>query len=682
MKLFDLSWVQVLRDLARWEAVTLPARRVLLDVLKPSGYVPSEALGSHRDPLVAAGLVQLDVSGRRAMVPEDARFLLRVLRAMDRHRVFDEPTPATLTRYLGEHFSNQEIERLGGAGLGRGYMSRPVLAEHVGFEGWVGDLLHAKTDAALARWATERGAVLTQPPDASIRLLRDVQSLAHQLADHPDGMPLRELVQSAGDDGVPALADALYTALEFIVAVAGLRGTDLEPMVGLWPPVARALRQPVSVAPAAVLPDEQFTLAIAMEDMTTLLVAAAADPVRLRTNDRAVFARARKEIDTRLVVIPAWVSTLVAHPDDVRVDTAARELQWRALARVRGIRDAPYLEATSAGKRWLALSPHDRLATILDPLRNSREQNPASAYEQGPGVPFFPYSLPFYRMPKALRIRDALTSAFLSVTDAHVLVDDFLDHFATSGNPLLAIAAEPGSRAAVDLFYFHGAGDQRKVLRDLWRSMLREFLALRLMAFGGASLGRTADGRACFALTDAGRYLLGAARQFAYGEAEIAHVVVQPNFDVVFMGVAPAVEATIARFSERAGPAPGIVFRITRASVLAAAEGGMTSDDVLATLRGASSRPMPGNVEREIRGWMSQVRRATLRTAMLVECPTEETAERVASLLGGKVRRLAPTVFELPVASASARTTMVRKLRASGVFLEVQHGSVSPAEDM
>ena len=75
-------------------------------------------------------------------------------------------------------------------------------------------------------------------------------------------------------------------------------------------------------------------------------------------------------------------------------------------------------------------------------------------------------------------------------------------------------------------------------------------------------------------------------------------------------------EASLARLADRDGRAPGIVFRITRASVL----------------------------------------------------------------LGGKVIRVLETLFEMPAAKSAARAALLKKPRAAGVFLDDQSGMVARPE--
>ena len=51
MKLFDVQWADVLRDLPRWTALPLSARRTLLAELKPAGYVPAQRFGVHLEAM-------------------------------------------------------------------------------------------------------------------------------------------------------------------------------------------------------------------------------------------------------------------------------------------------------------------------------------------------------------------------------------------------------------------------------------------------------------------------------------------------------------------------------------------------------------------------------------------------------------------------------------------------------
>ena len=671
MKLFDVDWANVLAQIPRWTALPHPARRVILDELKTHGYVQGYRFGEHLDDVIASGIPEFDPIRNRTWVGEEQRELVKVLRAMRRHQVFESPSHGALIKYLEEHFTNQEIGNLGASvdGAYYGYVTRQMLASRIAFAGWVSDLLDAHDDQALAVWGESRGLRASPSADNPITVLRNLRQLAKRVATSHEGVPLPELLAQLRKTDIVSFAEALHVGLATGVIFAGMRSDDLEPMVGLWPDVVRELTRPPATPPSATVPVEQFALAVVMEDMTTLLATIVASPVRVRANDGAVFASARREIEMRLVHLPPWAAHLFVNDRSTRVDVAASELDARGYIEMQSQGGNPHLHATAEAGRWLSLTPRERLASLIDPVRQSKDINPSGAWDYSRAEGFFPFFLPYSKAPKGLSLRDDLTKMFLGLSGGFVPLEGFLDYAEREANPFFALPQSVAREFRSWLYGGHSA-DLRENFRKLWRDMLKQFLVMRLIGFGGASIGRLENDSLSFALTDAGRYLLGATEDFEYGSTDVGDVVVQPNFDIVFLGAAPGKEATLGRFAQRVGAAPGLVFRITRASVLGAAEAGASADDIIGALRQASSKSLPKNVEREIIGWVSAVRRGRLRVMEVIECADEETADRVIALLGAKAQRITSMIIEVSAASSSARLAMIRKLRAGGVFLE------------
>src|SRR5207253_7157376 len=129
----------------------------------------------------------------------------------------------------------------------------------------------------------------------------------------------------------------------------------------------------------------------------------------------------------------------------------------------------------------------------------------------------------------------------------------------------------------------------------------------------------------------------------------------------VFLAPSSKAESEIARFSERKGRRLGMLFKLTRQSILAAGAAGLTGERVLEILREHCSGEIPGNVEFEISGWSSQFRQITIRPALLIQCPDEATSDRVVEAAGSRVMRLTATMLELQ--DTKAQGALVRKLR-------------------
>lgn len=143
------------------------------------------------------------------------------------------------------------------------------------------------------------------------------------------------------------------------------------------------------------------------------------------------------------------------------------------------------------------------------------------------------------------------------------------------------------------------------------------------------------------------------------------------------MAPSPALEAAISRFAERRGTGVGALFRITRASILQAAQARMGADEVLATLASAATTPVPANVAHEIRAWFASCRRLRLQPAHLVRCPDAATAARVLAVGAGKLEQLSETVLALT--DPTHKAAVARACRKAGLFLTNEaHGPAKP----
>lgn len=671
MKHFEIDWAGLTGLMPAWERLSQPARAALLAVKPGAAGARLAELGPGADELVEGGVLSASPTGVRAVVADRWRPFHVALRAMDRHRVWEAPSPAALVVYLEEVFATQELQALLGD---RSYGSNPyylrvLLADRVSGEEWVESLLAAKGPKAVAAWERERSAAgQPEPPAfADAAVLDAASGLLRGLLAEPAGVPLGDLPARFPEVDPAVLGAALRGCLRYVLLFASMTD-DLVPTVGVWPEVAARVRRAAAGPPAPVEVAETWEAAFRLEDMTTVLAAAAAEPLRLRASDGAVFARTRQAIEDRLVSMPDWAAEALGADPETRVETAARMLAAMDFAKAGGragedLRLAP----TRKGLRWLDLPDRERLAALIAPIRGSDERAPGTWHRAGSKVGFFPVTIGF-TPPAGLDLREAVTRALLEMPPGGMLeLGAFLDHHGRAENPFLRLLSRnPGA-----LRVQWGRPTTRGEWERLWAGVLGGMVALRLAPLGGIRLGRTEDGMPAFALTPVGRYLLGAEERLEYeAGGEPAGVIVQPNFEVVFLGPAPGVEARIARFAERAGKGPGTMFRVTRRSVLAAAEAGFTAERVLETLASASKHDLPGNVARQVRDWFGATRRVRLRPAVLVECPDAETAARVLSAGGKGVRTVTDTVLELTDTERAARSALVKKLREAGVFVD------------
>jgi len=662
MKYFPADWNEALDQLPRYLALSPGARRVVL-AMRPSQGAGPTAFGPFRDELLHSGFVVPRGSGATVVPVDEVRVLHTALRAADRRRLWDDPTPGALMGYVEEHFTTEEMNATSGLRGWNFAADRADLTHMVTSVEWVESFLSADTGKAATAWESAHAAQRERRRFDDHHSWVATRRVVESLLAAPAPVPLASLAEHVPDVQTMDVATGLEAALRYLLAFLSLRGPECEPVVWVWPQVRARLGAPPPERPEPVEPAESFEAAWLMEDMTAVLAQAAGEPIRLRGTDQAIFAAARKAIEERLITVPNWMG-IDALEMEKRVEHAADVLRLAGYARRSGRSGQDLsLEATKAGMQWLSASTRDRLAALVDQFRASKARRPGTWYEEE-GLEFFPVRLSA-DLPKTLDLRKWLTDSFVALPGEPVRIVDFLAYASERENPFLE-AIRAGTPLRIP---WHGRRPTRHDWERLWGQILLEFLNDRLVPLGGARMGRTTDGWLTFVLTDAGRYLLGAARTFEYGTDAQAEVIVQPNFDVVFLAADPRLEAQFARLAQRVGTGPGVMFRLTRASVLAAAESGISAAQLLDTLRAASSRALPANVERQVSDWLGAVRRVQLRPTLLLECPDPETAARAMSAAGKQVRAITDTVLELPGATTKDRNALVKKLRAQGVFV-------------
>jgi hypothetical protein len=686
MKLADLDWGEVLGALPRWEALSPGARKAFVG-MKPGVAAEPAALGPAVDELVAAGFVTPPgPKGRLYPHTPELRPLLVALRAMDRLRPLQGLHGALPDMYVQDQMNVEEaVALIGRQNSPYNWVDRGAVAATVSSADWLNGFLAATPGSPLLEWEGAHLPAGRQPRLFSPAAGDALRRLLRALADHPHGVPLRDFARLLPDCSPQLRLMALRGGLRYLLLFVSLRrDDDPEAVMGLLPCIVRRLGPPPP-PPAPELAGATFDAPFRLSDMTTVLVDAAAEPIPVRGSDGTLYVRARRALAARLVRPPAWAEALLFELDEdgddddepedgsgramvLRVAVAVETLSALGLARIESSGNTWRLAATTAGRVWLGLTEGQRTKQVLDGYRASKQRTAVGGWgASATGLDFFGVRLSFSVRAETPDLRAALSAAFLSAP-AHAMIrlDAFARHQAELANPFMgADAAYLRSRTAA-----YGAPRTREGWEDLWEQILMAFLRLRLVPLGGARLGLTEDGGAAFALTDAGRYLLGGTDELRLAAEPDGEVVVQPDFEIVFLSAAPRIEAELARLAERTGTGHvGALFRITRGSVLRAAETGITAEAALKTLGRVSRAPVPANVARQVRDWFGGTRRVRIRPAVLVECPDSETAARVAALGGAQVSAVTRTILRLD-GDEKGVGALVKKLRAKGIFVQ------------
>ena len=665
MKLAQVEWKRVLTLLPQWDALAPELRVVWLDLQPAALY--KMALPGHTQALTRDGWLT-QIGGEHYEVPRRRRYFHRVLRALSQVRVLDNyghGDRQVLIDYLTEHYSARDCGTLGRMGAATGHAE---LASEMERDGWLRDFL---------LWAGPGGAEV--PGERWRRALPAAIAAARELVEavqeQNEPVPLAETLAAA--DGA-SRRNALALGLGFVCREALLLfglDADARLFVGSWQvPGGAEGRGP---APEFVDTVPRFCRPLLIEDMATLLVESTVAPPRIKADRVNLFARARAAIGAALMALPGWIKSDEGPlAIDVRVDMAALSARRLGLAAVTGTSGKDLsLVVTERGRRWLTLDAQARLKQVLDTVREEAGEGWYSGVEspyaggresdgadQHLGLDYLPYD-PGLEYPWVHRVdcRAAVTDAFRSVADAEVVsLADFVVRRCLHRNPLTALAYVP---------YL----DQEDIAQQ-WQTALFTFFNRRLIALGGVTLGALTDGQLGFRLTPAGRYLLGETDQLELdAPAETGDVLVQPNFEIVFL--APSVDAQLrARsFAEPTaaleGPdSVGTLFVLRRESVQRAVMAGQDTERIIASLRELSKHPLPDNVERQVNAWASEVRWIEVRPAVVVDCGDPETAARVLATAGKVGRQLSATTVEL-LSGNKLTAAMRKKLQTGGIFI-------------
>ena len=682
MKLAHVEWNRFLALLPQWDALPSNVRLAWLEWSPGALYLVPR--GSKAQALIDGGWLT-PVKGDRYEVARRRRYFHRVLRTLSRVAVLDEygrGDPQLLVDYLTEHYSPRDCATLGRSGATTG---RPELAAEMGREEWLGQFLLWEGPGASAKGPAERWR--RAPPEAVSTAREVIATVLEQRAP----ISIAKLLTVAD---LAAQRNALAAGLGFVCREALLlAGLDVgaRPFVGLWRPPSSAVAAAPERAPEFDSAVPLFCRPLLVDDMATLLVESTAEPPRLKADQFVLFARARDAIGAALTPVPDWIkSTEGPLARDVRVDMAAISARRLELAAPTGERGKDLrLVVTERGRRWLALGARARLKQVLDGLREAAGADdphgsflPAEFagedddgdddefdydedYDRVPvyrGLNYLPYD-PGLEYPwiHQTDCRKAVTDAFRTIAGAGaVSLADFVGSRCRERNPLSAIAFMP--------YVDDEEIDQR------WRTALLSFFNRRLVALGAVALGQLADGHLGFRLTPTGRYLLGETDQLEFeAPEEITDVLVQPNFEIVFL--APSLDAQLrARaYAEPTaaleGPdSVGTLFVLRRESVQRAVIAGQDAERIIASLGTLSKRPLPHNVERQVTSWAAEVRWIDVRPAVMVHCGDAETAARVLAVVGQGGRQLSATAVEL-LSGNKLTPAMRKKLVAAGIFV-------------
>ena len=644
-----------------YESLPLPARHELASIRRPSETGSKFDYHSSFQDLREAGFLQPAAASDRWKIPPERQNFVRLVGVLQAHRVFQWPGEQTLSAYIADHFTPAEKKAFS-VDQSLSWDLNSALFRELTDPGYLEGFLSAKgMEWEHAHRDTEAPLALANP-----EILRLAQGLCRRLIDAGQPALMREL--PVWEPDLALLTVVLAACIRYALLFVSIDPESMDPVIGPWPTTAAYIAASAAAPPRKTEPEELFSPLFLMEDATALLIACAASPMALRGNDNELFAKTVREMEARIRPLPDWVDLAFEFDTETRMRTISSYVRTFGLADEKGMNPAR-LTVTELGRQWLALPAGDRLRVLTDGILDRQQSVELFKHFKGAQLGAVAPQV-HVQTSKVKPLPDFDAAAMRPFRelegDSFYPLKEILANCRPQTNPLLEVF-----RRDKLAYFYAGSLYQSRAdaasLHKAWVQVVSEFLRVRLLPIGAVRLGKGKNGIS-IAITPVGRYFLGKTQQWQSPGDTASQVIVQPNFDVTFLGESPAAEAEIARFAERRGRVMGALFQITRKSIFAAAAAGLTADSAFDVLDRFCTQAVPANVRREIQGWFAQCRKVTFESAILIRCPDRETALKVLALAKGSATPLNETVLAY-TDQGKQRTALIKRLKETGVLV-------------
>lgn len=652
-RLYSIHWVSFFLALEQWKSLPIPARRRMVEVLDNAEFVPASVFGEEYKIIAQSGLVEVSSKGARAKKHFWPFFLL----IKDQPGLYRTPSAEYFLPYVKKYFNEYQLS-------GMISFHRTVHGPEDFFllltsDEWVKDFLAArdgkKWEAEILSYYKER-SYLPSNDDFST-----LQKIVRLMLDKKEPIPIGDL-PALLQMRVEELNNALNAGLRYLLFYFSADPETLDPVLFVWPRVILRLNREAGKMPLPATPTgEEFCAPYLVHDMYIVVSECAREPLRLRTSDHNVYEKQFKQLLDHIMPIPLWVSLDRNEKSPSRVEQAIGMAHyWKFLARKSIKSGNPRYEVSAKGREWLTLSLNERMKTLLDFDRGK------TGAEAILGKSGFTEMLEVVNYNHQLSLEKQILLSFRGMDkDRYYPLTDLLNYWTVDKNPLLKIPK--GKNNWFEPISGVGFGYKQNSLEVIWRKTMMDYLSDILLPMGGALLCKQNDHMYWIGINSVGRYLIGAESNFEI-EEEKPDLVVQPNFEIVFLAPSAQAELVFSRFAERLGRGVGTLFRITKKSIQQAAGGGMKLESILEDLSRLSRKEIPQNVRHEVEEWHRSCKRATVRPVYLVQCQDETAAALVLAKAGKKAEAVSETTIALP--KDFDRNKLYAKLKEAGVFIE------------
>lgn len=675
MKFFDCNREAMFNFCLLWEDIPEDSQSLYLNELSPPVIPVEEVNVFLARPLVNNGFLKFSASKKNYEFTKEAKQFHKLLNSLDSHNLFTDSN-YSITRlidYLRFFYTSEE--RLTLTERCRSYRKDDEdLATQIGSAYWLKRFLGTANHRV---WQTRIDTGRQLSFDSNPGFNEDfilAQKIVKTLISGENPIPLTDVLTWADMKDTQLMSKAIYLLLKNMLVFLAVDDLTGMPVMGILPSIHNFIN-PENIE--LEKSDSQVTACppFLVDDMTILLIEISVNPMPLRQNDESPYAKSVKEISSRFYQLPAVCNYLHLYTIEERIRMAMSVLQRENLATISRKKRKYHFVALNSGKNWLNLNETEKLENTIEGMRNHYAY---TKHEDLTRSRFQPSSKWLSKI-NTVRQEHKLThkppdlsgSVFgalkkLAAVKHTVTERSFMRNQIFEENPFFTLfhsgVPYPDSHNWQDDYII-----DHTAMINSWSRVLQSFIANKAIPCGFINLGKIDDdGSHAISLTDAGLYVIGELDTLPESKSSDNSILIQPNFEIVFMAQNPRAEVKLGQFCERLGSGMGTLFRISRKSILKGASNGLDSEFILNAMHEVSHKPVPANVTEQVKNWISLCRLVSISTKILFTCPDKVTALQVKSSGGDKVEQISDTV--IAVSDRKFAGALEKKLEKKGIF--------------
>lgn len=680
MKLINVNWTEMLEFCSTWELLEYQEKAFFIYELKPTVVSADSFPRSILEPFISAGFLKESSTGKKFTFTTVARQFHKLFAPIMECREAEPANMGNLIAYLRTFYSRPERE-----GITRFHRnsrwSESDLAMQVGAAAWLASFLRS---SSLSEW---KGCINSPESvqDSDVKHLESVfrcaKKILRQLLQEDIWIPVTRIPELVPAEDVELVMEAFQLLLKNMLVFIEFSVLDYCLHTCIWLDVYYFLNQKKDKGMDSVKVEVKPSPAFLMQDMTELLIEASVNPIPLLRSRLQMHTRKSVELENRLTELPETVIYKEQYTRENRINLAVREALIAEYLEILTEKNKEFMILSNEGKKWLEAPAVYQIKQSLDRLMQHRFELKKDCFNRdvwGSGNAIL-FSLDRVKeLNKSYYLRTSLFSsayhAFQSLCGLSepVTSSSFFSYHSQENNPYMVLFHAGVPMLKNDEFdkeYFTDSNE----MEELWCADLKDYME-RIMIPRGllSSTYISVEGREqpelVFTLSESGRYFTGELDDILFEDGENPVVTVQPDFRVFFSGSRPAAMASIGKFADRTGLMEGNLLKLTSSSIYRAVGKGMGLDEILKTLTKTSDKVVPPAVVQQITLWVSECRRVSAETRVLITCPDEETALKVMASSGNKAVQLSETVIAVP--DRKYLKKVEKLLGNKGIFLD------------